>query len=109
LIRERIRPARLRGEAGKLLASLGRAVLSTPSLVRQIEKVARTGAITVSIAPADLERLRDKARGGGTTPPVYPAALAVCAAIVFSSEPQLAALLALFSVALAIVGWLKRR
>jgi len=109
LIRERIRPARLRGEAGKLLASLGRAVLSTPNLVRQIEKVARTGAITVSIAPADLERLRDKARGGAATPPVYPAALAVCAAIVSSSEPQLAALLALLSVALAIVGWLKRR
>ncbi|MDN4038908.1 MULTISPECIES: AarF/ABC1/UbiB kinase family protein [Massilia] len=109
LIRERIRPARLRGEAGKLLASLGRAVLSTPNLVRQIEKVARTGAITVSIAPADLERLRDKARGGAATPPVYPAALAVCAAIVSSSEPQLAALLALLSVALAIVGWLKQR
>ena len=109
LIRERTRPARLRGEAGKLLASLGRAALSTPGLVRQIEKVARTGAITVSIAPADLERLRDKAGGGGAGAPIYPAALAVCAAIVFSSEPQLAALLALLSVALAIVGWLKGR
>ena len=68
------------GEAGKLLAALGRAVLSTPNLVGQIEKVARTGSITVSIAPKDLERLRGRERAGRGTPQLYPATLAICAA-----------------------------
>jgi ubiquinone biosynthesis protein len=109
LMRERTSPARLRGEAGKLLAALGRAALSTPSLVGQIEKVARTGTIPISIAPRDLERLRGGGRGSGGNPQLYPAALAICAAIVFTSEPRLAALLALLSVALAIADWLRRR
>lgn len=109
LMRERISPARLRGEAGKLLAALGRAALSTPSLVGQIEKVARTGLITVSIAPRDLERLRGDRRGGGGNPQLYPAALAICAAIVFSTEPRLAAGLVLLSVALAIAERRSRR
>jgi len=109
LMRERTSPARLRGEAGKLLAALGRAALSTPSLVGQIEKVARTGTIPISIAPRDLERLRGGGRGSGGNPQLYPAALAMCAAIVFTSEPRLAALLALLSVALAIADWLRRR
>jgi len=109
LIRERIRPARLRSEAGKLFASLGKAVLSTPSLIRQIEKVARTGFITVSIAPGDLERLRDNMRGDRGNIALYSAALAVCASIVFSSEPLLAALLALLSMGLAVIDWLRRR
>ncbi len=108
LMRERTSPARLRGEAGKLLAALGRAALSTPSLVGQIEKVARTGSIPVSIAPRDLERLRGGARGGGGHPQLYPAALAICAAIVFSSEPRLAAVLALLSLALAVAEWRRR-
>ena len=109
LMRERTSPARLRGEAGKLLAALGRAALSTPSLVGQIEKVARTGAITVSIAPRDLERLRGDVRGSGADFQLYPAALAICAAIVFSSEPMLAGALAVLSVALAIADGLRRR
>lgn len=109
LMRERISPARLRGEAGKLLAALGRAALSTPSLVGQFEKVARTGSITVSIAPRDLERLRGDVRGNGTNFQLYPAALAICAAIVFSSEPMLAGSLALLSATLAIADRLRRR
>ncbi|RYE51252.1 MAG: AarF/ABC1/UbiB kinase family protein, partial [Hyphomicrobiales bacterium] len=109
LMRERTRPARLRSEAGKLLAALGRAALSTPSLIGQIEKVARTGLITVSIAPKDLKRLRGDTRGSRANPQLYPAALAICAAIVFSSEPLLAALLALLSVVLAIADWLRQR
>lgn len=109
LMRERTRPARLRTEAGKLLAALGKAALSTPSLIGQIEKVARTGLITVSIAPKDLKRLRGDTRGSRANPQLYPAALAICAAVVFSSEPLLAALLALLSVVLAIADWLRQR
>lgn len=109
LMRERTSPARLRGEAGKLLAALGRAALSTPSLVGQIEKAARTGSITVSIAHKDIERLRVSDRGSKTTPQIYPAALAICAAILFSSEPVLAGLMAVISVLLAAAGWLRRR
>lgn len=109
LMRERTSPARLRGEAGKLLAALGRAALSTPSLVGQIEKLARTGTIAVSIAPKDIERLRGDLRGTGGNPQLYPAALGISAAILFSSEPRLAALLALLSAALATAEWLRRR
>jgi ubiquinone biosynthesis protein len=109
LMRERVSPARLRGEAGKLLAALGRAALSTPNFVGQIEKVARTGSITVSIAPKDLERLRGQKRDGGADPRLYPAALAICAAILFASEPLLAGLIALVAVALAVFERVKRR
>jgi ubiquinone biosynthesis protein len=109
LVRERASPARLRGEAGKLLAALGRAALSTPNLVGQIEKIARTGSIPVAIAQRDLERLRTGLGGSRANPQLYPAALGICAAIVFASEPLLAALLALLSLALAIADWLKRR
>jgi ubiquinone biosynthesis protein len=107
LIRERSAPARLRGEAGKLLVALGRAALATPSLVGHVEKVARTGSISVSIAPADLERLRKSTSPGN--PQLYPAALGVCAAIVFASEPLLAALLALLSVTMAVAQGVRRQ
>ncbi|MBV5269046.1 MAG: hypothetical protein JZU55_02845, partial [Afipia sp.] len=109
LMRERTSPARLRGEAGKLFAALGRAALSTPSLVGQIERVARTGSITVSIAPRDLERLRGDERNSRATPQLYPAALGICAAILFASEPMIAGLLAVLSIALAIGERVKRR
>lgn len=109
LMRERISPARLRGEAGKFFAALGRAALSTPSLVGQIEKVARTGMIMISIAPKDLERLRGDERGGPANHQLYPAALGICAAILFSSEPMVAGLLAFGSVALAMAEKVRRR
>lgn len=109
LMRERASPARLRSEAGKLAAALGRAALSTPSLVGQIEKVARTGSIPVSIAPRDLERLRTGGAAAGANRQLYPAALAICAAILFSSEPLLAAPVALLSATLAVADWLRRR
>ena len=109
LMRERISPARLRGEAGKLFAALGRAALSTPSFLGQIEKIARTGAIVVSISPKDLERLRGTERGSRSNPQLYPAAIGISAAILFSSEPIMAGLLAFASVALAIVERARRR
>lgn len=109
LMRERTSPARLRGEANKLLAAFGRAALSTPSFVGQIEKVARTGSIMVSIAPKDLERLRGSERRGEMYAALYPGALAISAAILFSSERRLSALLALISVALAVADRVRRQ
>ena len=109
LMRERVSPARLRGEAGKLFAALGRAALSTPSLIGQIEKVARTGLITVSIAPRDLERLRGDVGTNRGKLQLYSVAIGICAAIVLSSDPRLAALLALLAVAVAGADWLRRR
>ena len=108
-MRERVSPARLRGEAGKLFAALGRAALSTPSLIGQIEKVARTGLITVSIAPRDLERLRGDVGTNRGKLQLYSVAIGICAAIVLSSDPRLAALLALLAVAVAGADWLRRR
>lgn len=102
LMRERISPARLRGEAGRLFAALGRAALSTPGLVGQIEKVARTGSIMVSIAPKDLERLRGQEHDVRAIYQLYPATLGICAAVLFSSEPMVAGLLAFGSVVLAL-------
>ncbi len=109
LMRGRISPTRLRGEAGKLVAALGRAALSTPSFIGQIEKVARTGSITVSIAPKDLERLRGGERRSNPIPQLYPAALGICAAILVSSQPILSGLLAVACVALALVDRARRR
>ena len=108
LMRERTSPARLRGEASKLLAAFGRAALSTPSFVGQIEKVARTGSIMVSIAPKDLERLRGSEHSSRCNGQLYPAALAISAAILFSSQHLLAGILAVSSIGLAIAERLKR-
>lgn len=108
LMRERISPSRLRGEAGKLFAALGSAALSMPSLLGQIEKIARTGTMTISLAPKDLERLRGD-RGSRASAQLYPAALAICAAIVFSSKPALSVVLALFSITLAAIERFGRR
>lgn len=109
LMRERISPSRLRGEAGKLFAALGSAALSMPSLLGQIEKIARTGTMTVSLAPKDIERLRGDDRGSRARPQLYPAALAICAAIVFASKPALSVVLALFSITLAVIERFGRR
>ena len=73
------------------------------------ERSARADVFTVSIVPRDLERLRGDPRGSGSNPQLYPAALAICAAIAFSSEPRLAALLALASAGLAFGDWWRRR
>lgn len=108
LMRERVSPARLRGEAGKVIAAFGRAALSTPGIVGQIEKVARTGAITVNIAPRDLERLSGSEHRRVTESGLYSAALGICAAIVFSTDLMIAGLLASASMMLAVISMLRR-
>lgn len=110
LVRERTSPARLWAEGRKLFSAFGRAALSTPELIGTVEKFARTGVIPVSLASKDLERLRT-GRGGRSEgdPKTLPAALALCAAILYSSEPQLAAGVAALAISLLVVGWVSAR
>ncbi len=110
LIRERASPQRLKAEGLRLLGALGRAVLSTPGLVGQLERFARTGTVPVSLPSGDLERLRSGRHGRRDGDPnVLPAALTVSAAILYSSEPRLAAVAAAAGLVLVVVNWLRRR
>lgn len=110
LMRERASPQRLKAEGVRLLGALGRAALSTPGLVGQLERFARTGTVPVSLPSNDLERLRSGRHGRRDADPnVLPAALAVSAAILYSSEPRLAAVAAAAGFVLVVVNWLRRR
>ncbi|MFV1919676.1 AarF/UbiB family protein [Sphingomonas sp. MJ1 (PH-R8)] len=110
LLRERISPARLRAEGGKLFGALGRATLSAPAMISQLEKLARTGTIPVSIAGSDLDKLMRGSRPrNGSDYQVYPAALAICAAVTYSTEPTLSLVLALISAGSLAVGRLWSR
>lgn len=110
LLRERISPARLKAEGTRLLGALGRAALSAPGLVGQLERLARTGTVPVSIAASDLERLRQRRQGGRDGDPnLLPAALTISAAILYTAEPRLAAATAASGLALLVVNWLRRR
>jgi ubiquinone biosynthesis protein len=109
LIRERGSPERLKAEGVRLLGALGRAALSTPGLVGQLERFARTGTVPVSVASSDLERVRPGRHGRRDgDPAVLPAALTISAAILYSSEPRLAAVAAASAFVLVVVNWLRR-
>lgn len=104
LIAERASPKRLRAEARKLLSAAGRAALSAPDMIGQIEKVARTGAIPITLAKADLDKLRSGNRlPVAGDPQIIPAALLVSAAILFSSDPMVAGVVA--ALAATILAW----
>lgn len=110
LLRERTSPARLKAEGGRLLGALGRAALSTPGLVGQLERFARSGTVPVSVASSDLERLRSQRDGRRNGDPnLLPAALVISAAILYLPEPRLAAVAAGLAFALLIVNWFRRR
>lgn len=110
LMRERASPERLKAEAVRLLGALGRAALSTPGLVGQLERFARTGTVPVSVAASDPDRVRPGRHGRRDgNPDVLPAALTISAAILYSSEPVLAAVAAASAFALVVVNWLRRR
>lgn len=104
LATERTSLVRLRKEARKLAAALGRAALSTPEIIAQLEKVARTGSIPVSINAKDLRALERIGRGERRSrPPIIPAALFMCAAILARDMPLLAVIIA--SIAAAMLLW----
>jgi len=104
LIAERTSFVRLRKEARKLAAALGRAALSTPEIIGQIEKVARTGTIPVSVHANDMRALGGMGqRDRRSEPPIIPAALLISAAILADHMPLLAVLSA--GLASAMVVW----
>lgn len=109
LIAERTSPTRLRAEARKLLSAAGRAALSAPDMIGQIEKVARTGAIPVTLARADVERLRDSNRTRAAGDPfLIPAALIVSASVLASTLPVVAIALGAGAAATLALLWLKK-
>lgn len=109
LMRERASPDRLKAEGFRLLGSLGRAALSTPGLVGQLERFARTGTVPVSVTSSDFERVSGRHGRRDGDPNMLPAALTISAAIVYSSEPRLAAVAAASAFVLLVVNWLRRR
>lgn len=110
LLRERTSPARLGAAGRRLFSAFGRAALSAPDLIGLVEKFSRTGTIPVSIASRDLDRLSSERGGQGRgDPQTLPAALAVCAAILYASEPRLAAGVAGLAVVLLLAGWVSGR
>ncbi|HET7715582.1 MAG TPA: AarF/UbiB family protein [Bauldia sp.] len=110
LIAERTSHVRLRKEARKLAAALGRAALSTPEIIGQIEKVARTGTIPVSINAKDLRAFeRIARRDQHDEPPIVPAALLISAAILADHLPLLAALSAGLALAMVVWGFVRRK
>lgn len=110
LMRERASPERLKAEGVRLLGALARAALSTPGLVGQLEIFARTGKVPISVASRDLEQLQSRRQGRRDGElDVLPAALIISAAILYSSEPSLAAAMAAAGFVLAAVKWLRRR
>ncbi len=110
LMRERASPDRLKAEGVRLLGALARAALSTPGLVGQLERFARTGSVPISVASSDLEQLRSGRHGRRDGEPhLLPAALIIGAAILYSSEPRLAAAAAAAGFALVVLNWLRRR
>lgn len=104
LIAERTSLVRLRKEARKLAAAFGRAALSTPEIIGQIEKVARTGTISVSIQAKDLRTLGEitQQRPRRNTD-IIPAALLVSASVLAATMPVIASI-ALGS-ALSLLVW----
>jgi ubiquinone biosynthesis protein len=104
LMRDRASPERLKAEGARLLGALARAALSTPGLVGQLERFSRTGTVPVSVASSEGRHGR---RDGD--PNLLPAALTISAAVLYSSEPGLAAAAAASGFALVVVNWLRRR
>lgn len=109
LVAERTSPARLKKEAKKLAAAFGRAALSTPDLIGQVERVARTGTLPVSLDARDLDQLRrslGKRKSGDSH--ILTGSLLISGAILAEPMPILAGLLAGASGTLLLVSWLRK-
>lgn len=104
LIAERTSLVRLRKEARKLAAAFGRAALSTPEIIGQIEKLARTGTISVSIQAKDLRAIREAINDRRSPEaPIIPAALLVSAAVLAATMPIIASIS--LGSALSLLVW----
>ena len=110
LIVERTSPARLKKEAMKLAAAFGRAALSTPDLLGQVEKVVRTGSLPVSLDTRNLDQLRrslGQKQSGNSQ--IFAGSMLISAAILAEPMPILAGILAGASVFLVLLSWLRER
>lgn len=109
LIAERTSLVRLRKEARKLAAAVGRTALSTPEILGQLEKVARAGAIPISISAKDLRSLAQLGRSDRTSDnQVIPAALFISAAVLADGIPVLAIGVAGAAATMLVWAFLRR-
>lgn len=109
LIAERTSLVRLRKEARKLAAAVGRTALSTPEILGQLEKVARAGAIPISISAKDLRSLAQLGRSHRTSDnQVIPAALFISAAVLADGIPVLAIGVAGAAATMLVWAFLRR-
>ena len=93
----------------RLAAALGRAALSAPELIGQVEKVARTGSLPVSLDPRTFEQLGQRRSSHvRSDPQLLPAALIVAGAILAGTEPLLGLVSGSLAVGLLVFGRLRK-
>ncbi len=109
LVAERTSVTHLRKEARKLFAAFGRAALSTPDLIGQVERVARTGKLPISLDGRDLEQLRGQEKRRRPDPHLLPSALAISAAILAEPMPAAAVLSLTLGGVLLLLNWQTNR
>lgn len=106
LIAERTSATHLRKEGRKLLAAFGRAALSTPDFIGQLEKIARTGKLPISLDARDVEQLRGlSAKRGRPDPHLLPGALAISAAVLAEPMPAAAVVSLTLGGVLLLLNW----
>jgi len=109
LVAERASPAHLRKEARKLFAAFGRAALSTPDLLGQVEKIARTGKLPVSLDTREVELLRvSTEKRTAPDPHLLPAALAISASIMAEAMPAAALGSLILAGSILVIGWFRK-
>ena len=107
LIAERTSLITLKKEAKKIGVALARATLSTPEIIGQIDKFARTGKIPVTISATDLQiPSRAFEKKPVSNPGVIPAALLISAAILSSDWPVLAVCSAAAGALMILRTWI---
>ncbi|HEX4893377.1 MAG TPA: AarF/UbiB family protein [Hyphomicrobiaceae bacterium] len=106
LVAERTSVTHLRKEARKLFAAFGRAAFSTPDLIGQLEKVARTGKLPISLDVRDVEKLRGSSENRRRPDPhLLPGALAISGAILAEPMPAAAAVILTLGGVLLLLNW----
>jgi ubiquinone biosynthesis protein len=110
IVAERLSPKGLKLEAKRLVAALGRAALSTPDIIRQLEKVARSGALPVSLDPRAMDQMRRSLRPEQSArAEILAGSLLISAAILAEPMPLLAGVSAAGAGGLLLLKWLRRR